>query len=239
MSSALAIIPARSGSKGIPNKNTCRFNDHGPSPLMLAVDCARRAGIAECWVTTDGKVAAGQAGDSCYAGVIARPPDLAQDDTPMIAVVQHVLEQIPGPPDQQVVLLQPTQPLREVKHIQQALALLTLEVDSVVSVVKLHLAQSPEWLTVIDAHGRLWPWHADEREWAMVPGRRQDVLPAYQRDGTVYAFWRQTVSEHGNIYGQVCVPLIIPPEETCPLDTMLDWAEAERRLREREESVSR
>jgi CMP-N-acetylneuraminic acid synthetase len=65
-----------------------------------------------------------------------------------------------------------------------------------------------------------------------IPPRRQDMARGYKRDGTVYAFWRETVA-YGDIYGADVVPLIIPPEETCPLDTPADWAEAERRLRER------
>ena len=66
-----------------------------------------------------------------------------------------------------------------------------------------------------------------------MPTRRQDLKPVYIRDGTVYAFWRKTL-ESGSLYGQVCRALVIPPEDTCPLDTMADWAEAERRVRERE-----
>jgi hypothetical protein len=46
----------------------------------------------------------------------------------------------------------------------------------------------------------------------------------------VYAFWRKTVERYGNIYGQDVRPLVIPAEETCPLDTPAEWVEAERRL---------
>jgi CMP-N,N'-diacetyllegionaminic acid synthase len=63
----------------------------------------------------------------------------------------------------------------------------------------------------------------------MTPTRRQDMPPAYIRDGTVYAFWRRTVTRYGNIYGPESTPLIIPPEETCELDTMSDWANVEAR----------
>ena len=60
--------------------------------------------------------------------------------------------------------------------------------------------------------------------------RRQDVRPAYARDGTIYAFRRRTVERHGSIYGPDCRPLVIDPEDSINLDSMEDWAAAERVL---------
>lgn len=223
--SVLAIIPARSGSKGIPGKNFTPLC--GPAPVQRAMTVAHQAGCDAIIVTSDRPVRF--ADDTGIFTALLRPAELAQDDTPMIAVVQHVLEQIPGPPDQKIVLLQPTQPLREPKHITQALERLTPEVDSVVSVAE---TCSPDELLVLDVNGELMRQDAP-RELESLPTRRQDMTKGYKRDGTVYAFWRKTVTK-GNIYGDRVKPLIIPASETCPLDTPEDWAEAERRLRERE-----
>ena len=229
MSKPLAIVPARSGSKGIPGKNFKSF--HGCGGIQLwerALNCAI---LARCQpiVSSDADL-----GKADY--ILRRPPELAQDDTPMVDVVRHVLEQIPGPPDQPIVLLQPTQPLREPKHITQALALLTPEWDSVVSVVELPQTQSPDSLLRIDGD-RLWPAvvgdYGPDYLYEQVT-RRQDATTAFMRDGTCYAFHRRTVERHGNIYGHRSRPLIIPASETQSLDTPEDWAEAERRLRERE-----
>lgn len=239
--SVLAIIPARSGSKGIPNKNFRPIA--GVSPVSRAMGCAMALGLHSIVCSSD--VPIGEPFGEF--GWLPRPPELAQDDTPMIAVVQHVLAQIPGPPDQIIVLLQPTQPLREPKHILQALELLTHEVDSVVSVVEVPCLYNP--LAQMDIEdGRLCAWVEswdDNRVvegpligervsslW-MLPSRRQDSECTYIRDGTVYAFWRKTVEKHGNIYGSRVRPLIIPTSETQALDTEADWIEAERRLRDR------
>lgn len=226
--STLVIVPARANSKGVPNKNFRELA--GLSPLSRALHCAMRVVDSECIVvTTDYPVTLTPGG----AGIklIRRRVCLAKDDTPMIDVVKDVLEQIPGPPDQKIVLLQPTQPLREPKHITQALELLTDEWDSVVSVVE--ICPVREWVLSID-DGRLerladWAWLSDGM-WT----QRQGQQPAYKADGTAYAFWRKTVTEYGDIYGHAVRPLIIPASETCPLDTPEDWAEAERRLMERE-----
>jgi CMP-N-acetylneuraminic acid synthetase len=63
--------------------------------------------------------------------------------------------------------------------------------------------------------------------------RRQDARPAYVRDGTVYAFWRSTLARFGSIYGDHCLPLVIPAAMSITIDTEEDWAVAERMLRER------
>lgn len=232
--SVLALIPARSGSKGIPGKNLRTLG--GKTLIQHAVDCAYAARVSKVAVSSDiylhtSTFTNGVGHQSIH---LARPPDLAQDDTPMVAVVRHVLEQIPGPDDQVIVLLQPTQPFRTPAHVQAAIALLReTQADSVVSVVELPKTHHPEF-QIVKAGGRLflyespnaWSWQQ-----LLLPQRRQDVDPTYIRDGTVYAFWRQTVSRHGTIYGQDVRPLIIPAEESCELDTEADWQQVEARWR--------
>jgi CMP-N-acetylneuraminic acid synthetase len=219
MVNVLAIIPARSGSKGIPGKNWKPFAGGGCLVHRAAIVSADAGHLPVISSDCEPPV-------YIQAQWLQRPLKLAQDDTPMIAVVQHVLEQIPGPPDQKILLLQPTQPLRQAKHLQQALALLTPEWDSVVSVVE---TVSPDEL--LEARGEeLKMSHGWSLEF---PSRRQVMEKGYKRDGTVYAFWRKTVA-CGDMYGSPARALIIDPSETCPLDTEADWREAERRLRERQ-----
>lgn len=223
--SVLALIPARSGSKGCVGKNLRTLG--GKTLIQHAVDCAFEAGCRP-HVSTD-ITQADYPGILHTAHLVRRPPELAQDDTPMIAVVQHALQQIPGEPDDIIVLLQPTQPFRTPAHIRQAIALLQESgADSVVSVVPLPLTHSPDMLGVISGGGELRPW--SEFGW---PPCRQVVTPAVMRDGTVYCFRRRTVDNYANIYGRDCRPLIIDPADSCELDTEEQWAEVERRWKER------
>ncbi len=147
---------------------------------------------------------------------VRRPAELARDETPMRLVVEHVLAQVPGPPDQIVVLLQPTQPLRQPRHVLAAIELIRQGAQSVMSITP---TESPDKCVAI-RNGVVRPWQGNPIE------RRQDARPAYRRDGTVNAFTR----EYGYCYFPAD-PLVIPPSETCPLDTPDDWLEAERRLR--------
>src|SRR6185436_15630211 len=112
-------------------------------------------------------------------------PDLAADDTPMLPVLKHAIDHVTatGWTPEFVVLLQPTSPLRRWKHIDDALEILVKEgADSVVSVVELPKTQSPDYVMKIEG-GMLRPFLP---EGARVT-RRQDVRPAFYRDGTVYA----------------------------------------------------
>lgn len=223
MSRVIAVIPARSGSKGIPNKN---FRDLGGIPLWWhAMDCAERAGYSTC-ISSDRAVQPEWRYGERPSDWIVRPAELAQDDTPMIDVVRHALDAMPGEDDDIWLLVQPTQPFRKPEHLRQAVALLReTQADSVVSVVP---TLSPDLVCRMQTSGRLVPWD-DGRGWYEIPTRRQDAEPAYRRDGTVYAFWRCTVARWGSIYGDYVRPLLIDPADSCDLDTEADWQAVEAR----------
>lgn len=232
MSTVLALIPARAGSKGIPGKN---FRDLcGRSPLQRAWDCVLEAGCSprDIVITTD--AASPHVNDDRAIEAYAwRPPELAQDNTPMIDVVKHALDITPGPGDQIILLIQPTQPLREARHVCAAVELLqTSGADSVVSVVDIGVRDAILYIQDSQLHPLI-EYYSEVCVSFTVPPARQHQPRAYKADGTCYAFRRATVTRYGTIYGWTVCPLIIPPEETCPLDTPFDWEEAERRLRAR------
>lgn len=233
MGDVLALIPARVGSKGIPGKN---FRMLGAKPLyQYAVECAIRSGCTPVVSSDRSELArdifCSPARADFYAITLFRPPALVRDDTPMIDVVQHALAQIPGPPEQIIVLLQPTQPLRRPEHVRMAIdRLIDTQADSIVGVVPVHPAAHAYWQAFIDREGRLdHAWDARTR--------RQQLPPSYRRDGTVYAFWRRTVHVFGTIYGEDCRPLIIDPRDSCELDTEADWIALERRWKERDGAI--
>lgn len=226
-SSVLAIIPAKSRSTGIPGKNWKPLC--GLPPVYRAYDVAKQV-ADRVIISTD------TADDfEPWDTIQPRPLALCADDTPMIDVIKHVLEQIPGPPDQAILLLQPTQPLREPKHLTAALEALTDDWDSVVTITPIPRSHAPD-LVLSYSNSSLtvgpYSWRDD---WANRPTRRQALSWPYIADGTAYCFWRKTVDQHGNIYGEAghVRGLIIDPAETCALDTLEDWTNAERRLRER------
>lgn len=226
----LALIPARGGSKGLPDKNLMPLA--GQSLVARAAAAAYGARVVDrVVVSTDAPAIAEEARRAGIEVPFMRPAALSADDTPMLPVVQHAIEALgaAGWVPAIVVLLQPTSPLRTPEHVREAVTRLReSNADSVVSVVELPRHMSPDYVMRLE-NGELRPF---------LPGgerltRRQDARPAYVRDGTVYAFWRATPERHGSIYGEHCLPLVIDAAESITIDSPEDWAAAERRLRER------
>lgn len=227
----LAIVPARGGSKGVPDKNIRLLA--GRTLLERTASAGKQSGVIDRMVlSTDSETIAGVGRDAGLEVPFMRPSSLAQDDTPMLAVVRHAVDEISraGWDAEFIVLLQPTSPLRTPDHIRNAVTMLRgSAVDSVVSVVELPRHLSPDYVMRIEA-GALKPFLP---EGASI-SRRQDARPAFSRDGTVYAFRRRTLERFGNIYGEQCQPLVIDPAESLSIDSPADWSTAEHILTERE-----
>ena len=214
----LAVVPARAGSKGLPGKNSRLF--HGKPLAQWAIECGLRT-CARTVVTTDDPAIL-ELAEQAGAESLERPHDLAQDDTPMLDVLRHVLAmEEPRLPDV-LVLLQPTQPLRRDEHVEHALSLLVKrrDIDSVVSVVQIPAHMSPDYAVGVTGElpDGLLRFHSPTT-------RRQDCRPAYYRDGTVYAI-RSHVLACGSMYGRA-LPLVLQPHESVTIDVEADWARAE------------
>ncbi len=229
MALVLGIVPARGGSKGVPGKNLRPLAGH--SLVDYTARAARESGVVDRLILSTESKEIAEAGRQAGIEVpFLRPAALAADDSPMLPVVQHALDALAacGWEPEIIVLLQPTSPLRRPGHIRDAVAMLReTKADSVVTVVEVPRHLSPDYVMRID-EGRLAPFLP---EGARVT-RRQDVRPAYSREGTVYACWRRTIEHFGNIYGDDCRPLLIDPRESLSIDSPEDWDAAERRLAE-------
>lgn len=117
-SDAVAFIPARAGSKGLPGKNLAEV---GGVPLFYrAVQAARDAGIQHVFVSTD--IPEILTLEEPGLTVFRRPRELAACDITMGEVIHHFVRQY-IPDERAIVLLQPTSPLRSGKHVRDALRL--------------------------------------------------------------------------------------------------------------------
>jgi CMP-N,N'-diacetyllegionaminic acid synthase len=227
MGHVLALVPARGGSKGIPDKNIRPLAGH--TLLHYASQAASASGVVDRIVlSTDSERVAAEGRRAGLEVPFIRPAALAQDDTPMLPVIEHALDALTesGWEPEIVVLLQPTSPLRTGAHIRAAVqALRDTGADSVVTVVEVPRHLSPDYVMRIDAD-RLLPFLPEGSRIT----RRQDTRPAFVRDGTAYVFWTRTLRNTRSIYGGHCHPLVIPADESVTIDTPDDWDAAERRL---------
>ena len=117
----LAIIPARSGSKGLPDKNIMNFNG---KPLMAyTINAARASGIFDTvHVSTDSVKYSRIAEEFGADQPFLREPKNASDGASSWDVVREVLLKYEQKEKhyQTVFLLQPTSPLRSAEDIQKA-----------------------------------------------------------------------------------------------------------------------
>jgi CMP-N-acetylneuraminic acid synthetase len=225
----LGIVTARGGSKSIPRKNLAMLG--GKSLLQWTAQAALRAQLLTRTVlsTDDEEIAA--AGRAAGLEVpFLRPPELAQDTTPTIPVLQDVVRRLEASGDRfdAVFTLQPTNPLRLSSDIDGAIALLgETGADSVIGFASVG-ERHPARMKLIEAEGRVAnPEFAE----AFEGQRRQDLPPLYLRDGSVYLTRRDVLMRQNSIQGNDCRAWLIPPQRACNVDEPLDLYLCEQLLK--------
>jgi CMP-N,N'-diacetyllegionaminic acid synthase len=216
----LAVIPARGGSKGIPNKNLAIAA--GRPLLAYTADAAHAATrLTRTIVSTDDQAIAGAARSLGLEVPFMRPASLAGDDTPMLPVLQHAVKTMreSGFTADLVVLLQPTSPLRRADHIDAAVDLLERSgADSVVSVVEVPHQFNPVSVMRLE----------DDRLQPFIDGplvtRRQDKPTVFARNGPAVLAVRTSVLEAGSLYGNDCRALVMSPNDSLDIDGPEDLA---------------
>lgn len=209
----LAVIPARGGSKGLPEKNLALVD--GQSLIERAVRSAQASLFVDRIVVTTDDTAIADEALRCGAEVpFMRASNLAGDETSMADVVADVLQRI-GDGDW-VVLLQPTSPLRTGGDIDSVIgAAIGASADSAVSLrqAKGH----PAWLWTMTEDQRVRPLTTGDQ-----PTRRQDLEPVYERSGAVYAFTRQWFLQHRTFSDDDTIGCVMPNARSIDVDTALD-----------------
>jgi CMP-N-acetylneuraminic acid synthetase len=225
----LGIITARGGSKGIPRKNIRPLC--GKPLLAYTAEAALSARLLSSIVlsTEDDEIAA--VGQACGLRVpFMRPLELAGDRVPSLPVVQHAVRWLSehGELYDAVCLLQPTNPLRKAEHIDACLELLqNKNADAVVSVLPVPHEYNPHWVYFQDDTGAL---HISTGEAQPIP-RRQDLPPAFHRDGSVYVTTRDVLMERNSLFGDRLVGYPMDPAHSVNIDLPEDWQVAEELLR--------
>ena len=139
MKNPLVIIPARSGSKGLPNKNILNLNN---KPLISYTILAAKKvfDVKNIIVSTDCKKIKIESERLGIRVNSLRPDFLATDEASSLDVILYELKKytkMNAEPDV-VILLQPTSPLRTSKNIEDAVKLYDNHLDMVVSVKRSH-----------------------------------------------------------------------------------------------------
>jgi CMP-N,N'-diacetyllegionaminic acid synthase len=209
----LCIIPARGGSKGVRRKNIRPVS--GKPLIAYTIEAVMQSKYATKFVTsTDDREIAATA-ESYGSPILFRPAELAADDTPMIQVVQHALNEA-GEPFDFVMILQPTAPLRNSGDIDCSIDLLAASgADSVVSVYQVSDCHPSRMYRI--EQDALVPYDAEP------PSRlRQQLPPVYHRNGAIYVCRKNLVTEQNTLIGANCRPYIMPRERSLNIDDEFD-----------------
>ncbi len=224
----LGLVPARGGSKGIPGKNA-RLLAGRPLLAYTAEAASRSRLLSRVLLTTEDPELA-EIGRACGLEVaFTRPAELARDETPMLPVVQHALRWLEARGDSvdAVCLLQPTHPLRRAEDIDACIELCDRRgADAVVTVVAVPAEFNPHWVYFQSDSGALTLATGGPAPIA----RRQDLPPAFSREGSVYVTRRDVVLEQGSLYGRVLLGVPVDRARSVNLDTQEDWSRAETLL---------
>jgi CMP-N-acetylneuraminic acid synthetase len=218
--SAIAIIPARGGSKGIPRKNLCSL---GGKPLVAhSIDAARRARTVERVVvsTDDPEIAA--VATRHGADVVWRPPALSGDTASSESALVHALEEVraqDGYAPDLTVFLQCTTPLIVPGDIDGAVELLQEQrADVAFAVTPTHAFI---WQRGVD--GAAVPVNHD-------PGirlRRQELPGQYLETGALLVMRTAGfLAARQRFFGRV-VMFEVPPERAVEIDEPIALAVAE------------
>lgn len=230
---SLAIIPARSGSKGLKNKNIKLLN--GKPLLTYTIEAAKASGLFnEIMVSTDSSEYAEVAKQWGASVPFLRDKILSSDESSSWDVVKDVLKKYEklGKEFEVVALLQPTSPLRTANDIIEGYKILKdKDANFVVSVCEME--HSPLWANRLPADCSM--KNFIRTEFVNMP--RQNIPKHYRINGAIYIIKVNYLKESKEIYGEKSYATIMKKENSIDIDDQIDFTMAEvlmselRRLR--------
>jgi CMP-N-acetylneuraminic acid synthetase len=177
MKKYLAIIPARAGSKRLPNKNILFLN--GKPLIEWTIQAAKKSKYIDDIVVTSDSNKILEIANKYDIITLKRPKELATDSATTVDVIKHVLNEFNK--YEYIVLLQPTSPLRNEKHIDEAIEMLeTKKADAVISVCEME--HSPLWSNTLPDDLSMRNFLKEE----IKNKRSQDLDKYYRVNGAIY-----------------------------------------------------
>lgn len=218
----LAIIPARSGSKGLKDKN---IKELGGMPLLAySVQAALKSGeFSHVMVSTDSAEYARIAEESGAEVPFLRDASNASDVASSWDVVREVLNKYRqmGIVFDTVTLLQPTSPLRTAEDIQNTYRMFR-EKNATSIVAVCEMEHSPLWSNTLpeDLSMNGFLSNATNRQ-------RQQLSTYYRINGAIYIVDVENFLAGKDIYGAGSFAYVMPAERSIDIDTALDFTIAE------------
>lgn len=224
----IGFIPARSGSKSIPDKNIRKLA--GKEMLGYTIEAAQESKVCDrLIVSTDSEKIAKVARKYNADVPFLRPEHLATDSAQMMDVIKHGMHWIEENDQKYDIFLylQPTSPLRKGRHIREALDIFFKKIAySVVSVNK--TGYIPGRVNTLPENSYM----NEFVEEAKVHQNRQDLQSYYELNGAVELIRWDVMKKNWNWYGDHSYPYVIPAPYGLDIDNMMDFRFAQFLIKE-------
>jgi CMP-N,N'-diacetyllegionaminic acid synthase len=226
--SLLALIPARSGSKGLIDKNILQCA--GKPLIEWSISAAKDVDFFDdVIVSTDSEIIATIARNAGASVPFIRPEELASDDASIISVIKHAWKNhrtFDGKSFDYIVLLQPTSPLRDVLHINSAIKLYfekhKSKNDTLASVYKVDKKNA--WLMQSDNNDYInFCFKVDLNN-----PQRQKLMPLYLPNGSIFIIKGEFLDS--GIYHKNTIPFLMDEADSADVDTIEDFRIVENAL---------
>ena len=212
MKKIVGIIPARGGSKGIPRKNIKLLC--GKPLIQYSIEAALKSQcLGDVYVSTEDKEIAALS-EKLGAKIIARPAHLAGDTVSTFDVIKQVDEVLGS--SEIIVVLQPTSPLRTSQEIDEAVNLLSPDVDTVVGVCEMKRY--------------LWEVRGDTAQPRFEQRLPRQLMPAqYFENGAMYVTRSKVYRNHDDKLGMGISSTgkiklyLMPDHHSYEIDNEFDW----------------
>ncbi|MBI2062831.1 MAG: acylneuraminate cytidylyltransferase family protein [Candidatus Yanofskybacteria bacterium] len=231
-----ALIPARAGSKRIPNKNVKLLGGH---PLLAyTIRAAIDSGIfARIIVSTDSRKIADIAKKYGVEVPFLRPVKFAGDHSPDMEWVKHLLGKLfkEGDTVDCFSILRPTSPFRQPETIRRAWRqfLSDNRTDSLRAVEKCKQHPAKMWRVdfaanrmkpvLVNPAKHKVPWHSMQY---------QSLPEIYVQNASLEMTWCKTIFEKSTIAGDAIMPFFTKGHEGFDINTPEDWVVAEHMIKE-------
>ena len=215
----IAIIPARGGSKRIPEKNIRLLA--GKPLIAYTILAAKESKYLDDFYVSTNSIRIMKVAKRYGAKIIRRPNRLATDKSPMIDVIIHSLDWMEkrNIRPEIIVVLQPTSPLRDSKDIDNAINLFKKsKCHSVVSVV-----EAPLFWGFILKGTYIRPIFSKR----YLKTRSQNLPKTFLPNGAIFISTPENIRKYKSFYTNKTIPYIMPKEKSVDIDTIEDFVLAE------------
>ncbi len=222
--SVLGIITARSGSKGIPQKNLAPL--HGKPLIAYTIEAVKGSKLlTHCIVSTDTEDIAGVARQYGAEAPFLRPADLSTDSARALDVLAHAIRWMNEQEKKSfdyVMMLQPTSPLRTGEDIDACIRIAgETDADSVFSMKEIP-DFAPQKLKVI-RDGQIFPFLGEEQGQSAPRSKAQKV---FKRNCAIYLTRTELILK-GDQFGKKSMAYVMPRERSIDINEPVDLELAE------------